>query len=224
MDQYHEMFEIFPTNKMSFERKVNSIIRLIILISAIGFLLTRSVTYVVAGIVTICAIMVLYYYQKNKEQRKKEEEEVVPVVPAMVEGFEEIKTQQEMDTLMTGQYVPTTKTNPLSNVLMNEYTDDPLRKSAPPAFNPVVGDNITSSVKKAVQSLNPTIDDTNTQLFGGLYNKFDLDQSNRAFYSTAATTIPNDQGAFASFLYGTMPSGKLDAEQRVKDNLRYLLY
>jgi hypothetical protein len=221
MDKYHEMFEIFPTNKMTFERKVNSIIRLIVLISAIGFLLTRSVTYVVAGIVTICAIMVLYYYQKNKEQKKAE---VAPVVPAMVEGFEEIKTQQEMDTLMTGQYVSTTKTNPLSNVLMNEYTDDPLRKSAPPAFNPVVSESVTSSIKKAVQSLNPTIDDTNTQLFGGLYNKFDLDQSNRAFYSTAITTIPNDQGAFASFLYGTMPSGKLDAEQRVKDNLRYLLY
>jgi hypothetical protein len=121
-------------------------------------------------------------------------------------------------------YVPTTTTNPLSNVLLTEYTDDPLRKPAPPAFNPVVCDDVTCSIKQAVQSMNPNIDNTNTKLFGGLYNEFDLDQSNRAFYSTAITTIPNDQGAYASFLYGTMPSGKLDAEQRVKDNLRYLLY
>jgi hypothetical protein len=221
MEQYHEMFEIFPTNKMSFERKVNSVIRLIILLSVIGFLITQSLTFLVAGIVTTGLIMLLYYYQKNKEVK---EQSVAPTVPAIVEGFEEIKTEQEMDTLMENDYVPTTQVNPLSNVLMTEYTDDPLRKPAPPAFNPVVSDNVTSSIKQAVQTMNSTIDNTNTQLFGGLYNQFDLDQSNRAFYSTAITTIPNDQGAYASFLYGTMPSGKLDAEQRVKDNLRYLLY
>lgn len=222
MELQQEMFEIFPTNKMSFERKVNSIIRLIILLSLIGFLITRSVTFIVAGIVTIGAIMILYYYQKNKEVKETKKKDDTST--AVVEGFQEISNEQEMDTLMENQYVPTTKSNPLSNVLMTEYTEDPLRKPASPAFNPVVAENITSSIKKAVQSMNPTIDNTNQQLFGGLYNQFDLDQSNRAFYSTAITTIPNDQGAYASFLYGTMPSGKLDAAQRVKDNLRYLLY
>jgi hypothetical protein len=221
MEQYQEMFEIFPTNKMSFERKVNSIMRLIVILSIIGFLITRSVTFLVAGLVTLFLIMILYYYQKNKEMKKTK---VSPTVPPIVEGFEEIKTEKEMDTLMMKDYVPTTKTNPLSNVLLTDYMDDPLRKPAPPAFNPVVSDDVTCSIKQVVQSINPTIDNTNTQLFGGLYNEFDLDQSNRNFYSTAITTIPNDQGAYASFLYGTMPSGKLDAEQRVKDNLRYLLY
>lgn len=227
MDQYHELLEIFPTNKMSFERKVNAIIRLILLLSVIGFLVTRSVTFLVSGIVTVGAIMVLYFYQKNKDKAASAEADAnapSPTVPAVVEGFQEIKNQQEMGNLMNEQYVETTKTNPLSNVLLTEYTDDPLRKPAPPAFNPVVSDSVTSHVKKAVQSLNTTIDNTNVQLFGGLYNQFDLDQSNRSFYSTAITTIPNDQGAYASFLYGTMPSGKLDAEQRVKDNFRYLLY
>jgi hypothetical protein len=222
MEQYQEMFEIFPTNKMSFERKVNSIIRLILILSIIGFLITRSLTFLVSGLVTISLIMILYYYQKNKEL--KESKKVSPIVPPIVEGFEEIKTEKEMDDLMVSDYVTTTKVNPLSNVLLTEYTDDPLRKPAPPAFNPVVSDDVTTSIKQAVQSMNPNIDNTNTQLFGGLYNQFDLDQSNRSFYSTAITTIPNDQGAYASFLYGTMPSGKLDAEQRVKDNLRYLLY
>jgi hypothetical protein len=221
MEQYQEMFEIFPTNKMSFERKVNSIIRLIIILSIIGFLITSSLTFLVAGLVTIGLIIILYYYQKNKDMK---ENKVSPTVPPIVEGFEEIKTEKEMDTLIMSDYVPTTTTNPLSNVLLTEYTDDPLRKPAPPAFNPVVCDDVTCSIKQAVQSMNPNIDNTNTKLFGGLYNEFDLDQSNRAFYSTAITTIPNDQGAYASFLYGTMPSGKLDAEQRVKDNLRYLLY
>jgi hypothetical protein len=221
MNQYQEMFEIFPTNKMSFERKVYAIIRLVVLVSIIGFLITQSFTFLVAGVVTVCAIVVLYYYQYNKEKYfQKNMENGAPVV----EGFEEINTEQEMDALIEEDYVPTAKTNPLSNVLLTEYTEDPLRKPAPPAFNPVVADTVTTAIKDTVQDINSTIVDTNTQLFGGLYDKFNLDQSNRSFYSTAITTIPNDQGAYASFLYGTMPSGKLDAEQRVKDNLRYLLY
>jgi hypothetical protein len=225
MEQYHEMFEIFPTNKMSFERKVNSIIRLILLLSVIGFLFTRSITFIVSGIVTVGAIMVLYFYQKNKEKAMVDSSaNPSPTVPEVVEGFQEIKDQPAMDSVIESHYVENTKTNPLSNVLLTEYTDDPLRKPAAPAFNPVVSEKVTSNVKKAVQSINCSIENTNAQLFGGLYNQFDLDQSNRAFYSTAITTIPNDQGAYASFLYGTMPSGKLDAEQRVKDNLRYLLY
>jgi hypothetical protein len=221
MNQYQEMFEIFPTNKMSFERKVYAIIRLVVLVSIIGFLITQSITFLVAGVVTVCAIVVLYYYQYNKEKYfQKNMENGAPVV----EGFEEINTEQEMDALIEEDYVPTAKTNPLSNVLLTEYTEDPLRKPAPPAFNPVVADTVTTAIKDTVQDINSTIVDTNNQLFGGLYDKFNLDQSNRSFYSTAITTIPNDQGAYASFLYGTMPSGKLDAEQRVKDNLRYLLY
>jgi len=221
MDKYNNFFEIFPTNKMSFERKVYAITRLIVLLSIVGFLITRSINFLVAGVVTIGAIIVLYYYQINKENNLKKQR---LAEESNVEGFEEIKTEKEMKKLLREDYIPTAKTNPLGNVLLTEYTDNPLRKPAPPSFNPVVSDDVTSNIKKTVQNLNSTIVDTNNQLFGGLYDKFDLDQSNRAFYSTAITTIPNDQGAYASFLYGTMPSGKLDAEQRVKDNLRYLLY
>jgi hypothetical protein len=225
MDQYHEMLQIYPTNKMTFEQKVNSIIRLVILISIICFLLSRSITYLVAGIVTIGAIMLLYYYQKNKEIKKAKEQGAVQGTSSnSVEGFEEINTQEELNKVLNSEYVPITKQNPLGNILLTDYTDNPQRKPAPPSFNSSVEEDVTTNIKKAVQSINPTLNNTSTQLFGGLHNKFELDQSNRAFYSTAITTIPNDQGSFASFLYGDMPSGKLDAEQRVKTNGRYNLY
>ena len=225
MDQYHEMLHIYPTNKMTFEQKVNSIIRLVILISVICFLISRSITYLVAGIVTIGAIMLLYYYQKNKDIKKaKEQSEVQGTSSNSVEGFEEINTQEQLNNVLHSEYISSTKQNPLGNILLTDYTDNPERKPAPPSFNPSVEEDVTKNIKKAVQSINPTITNTSTQLFGGLHNTFELDQSNRAFYSTAITTIPNDQGSFASFLYGDMPSGKLDAEQRVKNNGRYNLY
>jgi hypothetical protein len=117
------------------------------------------------------------------------------------------------------------KTNPFGNVLLTEIQDDPHRKSALPSFNTEVHEDITQSVKKMVQKLNPGIKNTNKQLFGDLGEKFNLDQSNRSFFSTANTRIPNDQGAFANFLYGDMPSCRDgDPFACIQDNPRYNLY
>ena len=76
-----------------------------------------------------------------------------------------------------------------------------------------------------IQSLNPEIKNTNKQLFGDLGEKFGFDQSMWQYYSTPNTKIPNDQGAFADFLYGDMPSCRGgDDIACVKDNFRYTLY
>jgi hypothetical protein len=106
--------------------------------------------------------------------------------------------------------------------------DDPNRKAAQPAFNPDVDEQITKDVKRAVQLLNPGIKNTSKQLYGDLYQEFELDQSNRVFFSTANTRVNSDQTAFGNFLYGDMPSAKESTPegnmQRVKDNYRYTLY
>lgn len=77
--------------------------------------------------------------------------------------------------------------------------------------------------------MNPGIKNTNKQLFGDLYQEFELDNSNRAFFSTANTRIGNDQSAYAQFLYNDMKySGKESTPEgafaRVQDNPRYNLY
>ena len=86
-----------------------------------------------------------------------------------------------------------TKRNPLMNVLLPEIQYDPQRKAAAPAFNPVVEKTINAKV-------------ADPKLFLDLGDNIAFDASMRNFYSTAATTIPNDQTAFAEFCYGTMPS------------------
>ena len=76
--------------------------------------------------------------------------------------------------------------------------------------------------------MNPGIKNTNKQLYGDLFQEFELDQSNRAFFSTANTRVENDQSAYAQFLFGTMPSAKESTPEgafaRVQDNYRYTLY
>ena len=56
-----------------------------------------------------------------------------------------------------------------------------------------------------VNKSNPNID---KRIFSGLGENFELDTSMRQFTSNANTRITNDQGAFAQFLYGNMPSCK----------------
>jgi hypothetical protein len=123
-----------------------------------------------------------------------------------------------------------TKKNPFSNVLLTQINDDPERKSAPPSFNVDVDEDITKNVKRSVQMMNPGIKGTNKQLYGDLWQNFELDQSNRIFYSTANTRIePGDQGALGQFLYNNLKySGKESTAEgaiaRVQDNYRYTLY
>jgi hypothetical protein len=103
--------------------------------------------------------------------------------------------------------------------------DKPKRKPAPPSFSTEVYEDISNNTKKMIQTLNPGIKNTNQQLFGDLGEKFEFDQSMWQYYSNPNTKIPNDQGAFADFLYGDMPSCRGgDDIACVKDNFRYTLY
>jgi len=226
------IFDLWPTSNMDYEQKLNAITRLIILITLLGYILTTSPRILIAGIVTIVVIFVLYKMRKQKLTSE-----------IMKEGFkingnemsglygDKTKTITNPETLhsaLKSEFKEGTKKNPFSNVLLTDIMDDPDRKAAPPSFNYEVDVDITKNIKKSVQLMNPGIKNTNSQLYGDMWENFELDKSNRAFFSTANTRIANDQGAFSKFLYGDMPSGKgssiEDNLQREKDNYRYTLY
>ena len=89
----------------------------------------------------------------------------------------------------------------------------------------MVYEDINTTTKKMIQSLNPGIKNTNKQLFGDLGEKFEFDQSMWQYYSMPNTKVGNDQGAYADYLYGNMPSCRGgDGLECIKDNYRYTLY
>jgi hypothetical protein len=98
--------------------------------------------------------------------------------------------------------------NPFSNVLMNDYDYNPNKKPAPPVAKPEISDNILTDAKTMVQKMNPGQPNIADKLFRDLGEQFVFEQSLRPFYSTASTTIPNDQAGFADFCYGSMISCK----------------
>jgi hypothetical protein len=226
------IFELWPTTNMCYEQKLNSISRLIILLTILGYILTMSKKIIAVGILTLLVIFVLYSTRKKK------------VSPDMLEGFnvqsnevtgmfdnkpKSFVNPVTLDSVLRTEFKEGTKKNPFSNVLLTQINDEPERKAAPPSFNPEVDEDITKNVKRAVQMMNPGIKNTNKQLFGDLWQEFQLDNFLRPFTSCPNTRITNDQGAYAQYLYNDMKySGKLSTPEgaiaRVQDNYRYILH
>jgi len=224
------IFELWPTINMCYEQKLNSISRLIILLTILGYILTMSKRVLAVGALTLLVIFVLYNMRKQKLTKNMLENFDIKARNE-VQGYEpkSLVNPVTLDAVLRTEFKEGNKKNPFSNVLLTQINDEPERKAAPPAFNVDCDEDITKNVKRAVQMMNPGIKNTNKQLFGDLWQNFQLDQSNRVFYSTPNTRVTNDQGAYAQYLYNDLKySGKESTPEgaiaRVQDNYRYTLY
>ncbi len=248
-----ESTAVLPSLHMTLAEKMNAISRMVIGLTLFGFLVTQRLAFLAVGALTLAILAAVYKIQmrgkqkrllleegftnnkKNKdrnENRKKEKEQNnnYQLDQDAAEIGDLLDTAQiTLETVPKQNYHAINKKNPMGNVLLTDITDDPNRKSAPPAFNPDIYEDINAATKKQTQYLNPGIKNTDKQLYGDLGDNFKFDtEMMRNFYSTANTRVANDQGAFAQFLYGDMPSGKSSgpdgAFARVQDNPRYNLY
>jgi hypothetical protein len=232
------ILQVWPQPSMSFEAKLNAISRFVIVLSILGFVFTMRPHFLVIGAITLAIILSMYKYRKqtiikgltenfsNQKEDKKDKKNKKNVRKITPTSF--TTNPVTLDSVLRSDFHPTTKQNPFGNVLLTDIMDDPERKAAAPSFNPDVHEDITTAVKKQTQMLNPDIISTNKQLYGDLKDNYDLDMSMQRFYSTANTRIDSDQGAFCTYLFGSMYSAKEDtpegAMMRVKDNVRYLNY
>jgi hypothetical protein len=225
------MLQFWPTQQMTFESKLNAISRLVIIMSVLGFIFTRNFNLIIIGIITLAIIFTIYKLRKQKlvsSLIKKEGFSVNPSMqPSDLSPSPTTTNPVTLETILRSNFHPTTKNNPFGNVLLTEISDNPDRLAAAPSFNPDVYDEIDKSVKKQTQMLNPGIINTNKQLYGDLKDNYDLDNSMMVFYSMPNTRVTNDQGAYAEYLYGNMPSSKSSgpdgAFARVADSYRYVL-
>ena len=231
------IFELWPTTEMCYEQKLNAISRLIILITILGYILTRSQRVLAIGLLTLAVIFVLFKMRKQKVTKSMLNEGFQATRPFYqgneVTGMFDKKPDSyvnpvTLDSVLKSEFMEGTKKNPFSNVLLTQIGDDPDRKSAPPSFNVDCDEDITKNVKRSVQMMNPGIKNTNKQLFGDLWQEMQLDNCLRVFNTTPNSRIENDQSAYGQWLFGNMPSAKESSPsgnlQRYADSYRYTLY
>ena len=65
------ILKFWPTDDMSRNEKLNSISRLVIILTIIGTLITQSFRMIITGIITL-AVIVLFYFIQKKDKTNKE--------------------------------------------------------------------------------------------------------------------------------------------------------
>ena len=151
-------------------------------------------------VVTFIATMLLIYFiYSQKIEKEGFSEKTDEIQHTLNEVIIDDKKKQEI------KFQAPTSLNPFSNILLLDKTN---KFPAPPIENIKVKDDILIQTKKMIQETNKTQPDIINKLYKDLDEELSFEQSLRPFYSTSSTTIPNDQGAFAEFCYGSMISCK----------------
>ena len=109
---------------------------------------------------------------------------------------------------IVNQFVKPTKNNPFMNISLDDYKKNPNRESISKKKN----------VNKQIESK------FNIDLYKDFSDVFEKHNSQRQFYTTPITTIPNKQKDFANWLYNTPKSCKENNGKQCYKNIYNPLY
>lgn len=123
LENLTKKFEIWPNSNMEKKDKVYSIIRLIVILTLLGYLITKTLKIVITGFITIVALLVL---QKTTEINSEE-------------SFVNLKTESKI-------HEPT-QNNPFMNIMIHDIHDNPSRLPAGPSYEPEMEEKINNMAK-----------------------------------------------------------------------------
>ena len=210
--------ELFPSNDLSYNQKLNAITRMVILLTVVIFFMTNTFRSIVFGVFSVLSIYLVHYYYVLEKKKAAydslgsaslkdaftglggQNESNSPALSVLGEDMNKL-----LESPMKVFSQPTAK-NPFNNVLVTDINGDANKKPAPPAYNDQVNQNILAAAKEAVINAHPDQQDISEKLFKDLGEQLTFEQSMRQFYSNPASSTPDDQQAFAEFCYGSMIS------------------
>lgn len=170
--------EIWIYDGMDRNQSLNALSRLIIVLSVIGFACFNRILFLVIGGILLGCIILFHNSQK--------------------ENFEtELSDYQRIDS-----------SNPMNNVLMQDYKYNPMKTAEPKDYGEQKEKSINDKTKQFILQENKS----NSQigdLFKNKGDQFQFEQSLRPFHTNPVTTV--DQSEYKDFLkycYGVLPSDK----------------
>ena len=116
--------EIWPIEEMTNIEKYNAITRLMLILTTIGFIATRSYQLIIVSICFMASVVYLHHINNEKK---------------VVDGFDTEKGLEEIKKNLD----TSTKNNPFCNVMLDSDVD---KKVAPPAYNTEVKEEIQKNV------------------------------------------------------------------------------
>lgn len=159
--------------------QLNAVMRFAIYYALFAFVFKRSYTVFYVPLVTAAVTFMLHAADTSGARSARERMNALDV---------------ERDPVSRKLCTRPTRDNPFMNVLVSDYSRFPERPSACDISRADVSDRAERNFSH--------------NLYRDSDDVFDRRTSSRPFYTTASTTIPNDQDGFARWLYGTGPTCK----------------
>ena len=178
--------KLWPTDDMEYVEKLNTITRFVLLITTLGYIIMDSYIIIILGIIVL---LIIVFFYKN-------------YINNYLENFS-VSENNDADKH--------TSKNPLYNVLLTDYEDNPKKGEIEDQYTEVKEENINDSVKQFIYDNNKNNKDIK-KIFSNLANNLEFENSMRQFHINPSTTIPNNQDDFLSYCYNDLYSEKAVVE------------
>jgi hypothetical protein len=169
---------LIPNNHMTFEEKLNAVIRLIIFVGIMATLIFNDSRYILFVIIIMIVSIVLYNYQEEKKQQ-----------------MEKYLNDNTLDIIDNKKCVKPSLNNPFMNPNISDikYSED----EQPNACS-IENREVQTAMKKFFYS----------NVFRETDDIYDKKLLERQFYTMPSTSIPNEREKLSDWLYNRGPSCK----------------
>lgn len=188
---------IIPRMEMTYPQKVNSLIRLLIIVGIVLSIIYHNHLFLYIPVLGMLVTYTLYLF---REQEFKTQLNTTPT---------KHHTQNNNKSLLNG-FVDSTLIDKFEGYLDDVKYTQPDNDN--PFMNPLPFDN--RKRKPATNTLNNKVKQSEVEVlfdygnYRDVNDIFDKNNSKRQFFTMPWTTYPNDQGGFANWLYKTPPTCK----------------
>jgi hypothetical protein len=184
--------EFIPITEQTLEERINSIVRFGLYVSILLSVYNRDAFF----LMIFPSFMILSYIIYKKYNK---------------ELFEEVTDKTKKQMKIKKEIKPTLN-NPFMNTLMTDYVENPEKSKAPTYFE---------DTKQAEEMRNDISSKFKHDLYMGIDDVYEKNNSQRQFYTTPSTGIPSDQEAYLNFMYPNMTSCKSDSKDcKINEDLR----
>lgn len=179
--------EFYPTVDMNSIQKLNAIARFSMIAGLVTFLFTKNVSaFIITAIGMLLSIFLYFSPLVERDQIDRNIKEGFPVSPNKISEYQLKNASKNLPRIYRKSCLGPTKDNPMMNVPITAYgTEYPYE----------------SSCKETPESKESMEEHWNHGLFQDVSNLWGKRNSQRQFYTTPNTSIPNDQTGFANWLY-----------------------
>ena len=175
-----------PFTDKRFSNNMNAYTRLIIILSIVIYTITKEINYIFIGIFLIVLIIIMYY------SLKKDSFKVLPSSFPFMQSNEKPIEQRGSNLLKEAQ-LPRRESDFYDT---QELVNNPLKNVPPTDYGE---QQEYSKATRSDSAMSPFAE-------GKIFQTSDqwiFDRNTQPFYTTANSSVPNDQTSFANWLYGT---------------------